>query len=64
MTRKITRGLANIAQGLEKCLYIGNMDAQRGLGHAKDYIRMQWMMLQQDAPVRLRHCDGQADVGT
>ena len=51
VTRKITRGLANIAQGLEKCLYIGNMDAQRDWGHAKDYIRMQWMMLQQDAPV-------------
>ena len=50
VTRKITRGLANIAQGLEKCLYIGNMDAQRDWGHAKDYIRMQWMMLQQDAP--------------
>ncbi len=48
VTRKITRGLANIAQGLEKCLYIGNMDALRDWGHAKDYVRMQWMMLQQD----------------
>jgi len=48
VTRKITRGLANIAQGLEKCLYMGNMDALRDWGHAKDYVRMQWMMLQQD----------------
>jgi len=48
VTRKITRGLANIAQGLEKCLYLGNMDALRDWGHAKDYVRMQWMMLQQD----------------
>ncbi|MFU8892639.1 MAG: GDP-mannose 4,6-dehydratase [Luteolibacter sp.] len=50
VTRKITRALANIAQGLEKCLYLGNMDALRDWGHAKDYVRMQWMMLQQDAP--------------
>lgn len=50
VTRKITRGLANISQGLEKCLYLGNMDALRDWGHAKDYIRMQWMMLQQDIP--------------
>jgi GDPmannose 4,6-dehydratase len=50
VTRKITRGLANIAQGLEQCLYIGNMDALRDWGHAKDYVRMQWMMLQQDQP--------------
>ena len=49
VTRKITRGLANIAQGLEKCLYLGNMDALRDWGHAKDYVRMQWLMLQQDA---------------
>ncbi len=48
VTRKITRGLANIALGLEKCLYMGNMDALRDWGHAKDYVRMQWMMLQQD----------------
>ena len=48
VTRKITRGLANIAQGLEKCLYLGNMDALRDWGHAKDYVRMQWLMLQQD----------------
>lgn len=50
VTRKITRGLANIAQGLENCLYMGNMDALRDWGHAKDYVRMQWMMLQQDIP--------------
>jgi GDPmannose 4,6-dehydratase len=50
VTRKITRGLSNIAQGLEKCLYMGNMDALRDWGHAKDYVRMQWMMLQQDKP--------------
>nr|WP_070960990.1 GDP-mannose 4,6-dehydratase [Hyphomonas sp. Mor2] len=48
VTRKITRGLANIAQGLEDCLYLGNMDALRDWGHAKDYVRMQWMMLQQE----------------
>jgi GDPmannose 4,6-dehydratase len=48
VTRKITRGLANIAQGLDSCLYMGNMDALRDWGHAKDYVRMQWMMLQQD----------------
>ena len=48
VTRKITRGLANIAQGLEKCLYLGNLNAMRDWGHAKDYVRMQWMMLQQE----------------
>ena len=50
VTRKITRGIANIAQGLESKLYLGNMDALRDWGHAKDYVRMQWMMLQQDKP--------------
>ena len=50
VTRKITRGLANISQGLEDCLYRGNLDALRDWGHAKDYVRMQWMMLQQNAP--------------
>jgi GDPmannose 4,6-dehydratase len=50
VTRKITRGMSNIAQGLEQCLYMGNMDALRDWGHAKDYVRMQWMMLQQDKP--------------
>ncbi len=48
VTRKITRGLANISQGLEECLFMGNLDALRDWGHAKDYVRMQWMMLQQD----------------
>jgi GDPmannose 4,6-dehydratase len=48
VTRKITRAIANISQGLEPCLYLGNMDALRDWGHAKDYVRMQWMMLQQD----------------
>ncbi|EFI9338381.1 GDP-mannose 4,6-dehydratase [Escherichia coli] len=50
VTRKITRGLANIAQGLESCLYLGNMDSLRDWGHAKDYVRMQWLMLQQEQP--------------
>jgi GDPmannose 4,6-dehydratase len=50
VTRKITRGIANIAQGLEDCLYLGNLDSLRDWGHAKDYVRMQWMMLQQDEP--------------
>lgn len=50
VTRKITRGLCNIALGLEQCLYMGNMDALRDWGHARDFVRMQWLMLQQDAP--------------
>lgn len=50
VTRKITRGLSNIAMGLEQCLYMGNLDSLRDWGHAKDYVRMQWMMLQQDHP--------------
>jgi GDPmannose 4,6-dehydratase len=50
VTRKITRGLCNISQGLEKCLYMGNMDSLRDWGHAKDYVEMQWLMLQQDEP--------------
>lgn len=50
VTRKITRGLSNIAQGLESCLYMGNMDALRDWGHAKDFVKMQWLMLQQDKP--------------
>ena len=48
VTRKITRALSNISQGLESCLHLGNMDALRDWGHAKDYVRMQWMMLQQE----------------
>ncbi|MBX6952117.1 GDP-mannose 4,6-dehydratase [Providencia rettgeri] len=50
VTRKITRAIANIAQGLEDCLYLGNLDALRDWGHAKDYVRMQWLMLQQETP--------------
>ena len=50
VTRKITRGLCNIAQGLEKKVYLGNLDAKRDWGHAKDYVEMQWLMLQQDEP--------------
>ncbi|WP_067515015.1 GDP-mannose 4,6-dehydratase [Endozoicomonas ascidiicola] len=50
VTRKITRGLCNIAQGLEDCLYLGNMDALRDWGHARDYVEMQWLMLQQEQP--------------
>ena len=50
VTRKITRGLSNIALGIESCLYMGNIDALRDWGHAKDYVRMQWMMLQEDVP--------------
>jgi len=50
VTRKITRGLSRLSQGLEDCLYLGNLDALRDWGHAKDYVRMQWMMLQQNMP--------------
>jgi GDPmannose 4,6-dehydratase len=50
VTRKITRGLANISQGLQDCLYIGNMNAFRDWGHARDYVRLQWLILQQDEP--------------
>ena len=50
VTRKITRGFARISQGLDKCLYMGNLDALRDWGHARDYIEMQWLMLQQDKP--------------
>ena len=50
VTRKVTRGLANIAQGLDRCLYVGNIDALRDWGHARDFVRMQWLMLQQQAP--------------
>ncbi|WP_051960125.1 GDP-mannose 4,6-dehydratase [Devosia riboflavina] len=49
-TRKITRGLCNIALGLERCLHMGNIDALRDWGHARDYVRMQWLMLQQAVP--------------
>ena len=50
VTRKITRGLARILNGLQHCLYLGNLDAKRDWGHARDYVEMQWLMLQQDEP--------------
>lgn len=50
VTRKITRGLARILHGLDQCLYLGNLDAKRDWGHAKDYVEMMWMMLQQEKP--------------
>ena len=50
VTRKITRALSRIVLGLQDCLYLGNMDARRDWGHARDYVEMQWLMLQQDAP--------------
>ena len=50
VTRKITRGLARISLGLDECLYLGNLDAMRDWGHAKDYVEMQWLMLQQELP--------------
>ena len=50
ITRKITRGLTRINEGLEKCLYVGNLNSKRDWGHAKDYVNMQWLMLQQEKP--------------
>ncbi len=50
VTRKITRGLSRINEGLDKCLYMGNLDSLRDWGHAKDYVEMQWLMLQQEKP--------------
>jgi GDPmannose 4,6-dehydratase len=50
VTRKITRGLARVKLGLQDCLYLGNLDAKRDWGHARDYVEMQWLMLQQDEP--------------
>jgi GDPmannose 4,6-dehydratase len=50
VTRKVTRGLARIHEGLEECLYLGNLDALRDWGHARDYVRAQWLMLQQPEP--------------
>src|SRR3954466_4162809 len=50
VTRKITRGLTRISHGLEQCLYLGNLDSLRDWGHAKDYVRAQWLMLQQEKP--------------
>ena len=50
VTRKITRGMSRIDAGLEECLFMGNLDAMRDWGHARDYVEMQWRMLQQDQP--------------
>jgi GDPmannose 4,6-dehydratase len=50
VTRKVTRGLARIVEGLDECLYLGNLDSLRDWGHAKDYVRAQWLMLQHDQP--------------
>lgn len=50
VTRKITRGLARIDASLDECLYMGNLDSLRDWGHAKDYVEMQWLMLQQETP--------------
>ena len=50
VTRKITRGLARIKHGLQNCIFLGNLDAKRDWGHARDYVEMQWLMLQQDEP--------------
>jgi len=50
VTRKITRGLSRVNQNIDKCLYLGNIDSRRDWGHAKDYVEMQWLMLQQDEP--------------
>lgn len=50
VTRKVTRGLARVALGLQDCLYLGNLDARRDWGHARDYVNAQWLMLQQDQP--------------
>ena len=50
VTRKITRGLARVIHGLQQCLYLGNLDARRDWGHARDYVEAQWLMLQQDEP--------------
>ena len=50
VTRKITRGLTRINEGLQSCLYMGNLDSKRDWGHAEDYVKMQWLMLQQEKP--------------
>ncbi len=63
VTRKITRALARIHEGLETSLYLGNLDSLRDWGHARDYVRAQWLMLQQEVAGRLRHCDGRAAFG-
>ena len=63
VTRKITRGLARIHEGLEECLYLGNLDSLRDWGHARDYVRAQWLMLQQESAGGLRHRDRRAAFG-
>ena len=63
VTRKITRGLARIKLGLQERIYLGNLDAKRDWGHARDYVRMQWLMLQQDAPEDYRHRHRRAALG-
>jgi len=50
VSRKITRGLTRVAEGLQSCVYLGNLDARRDWGHARDYVQAQWLMLQQDKP--------------
>ena len=50
VTRKITRGLSRISAGLQDCLYLGNLNAKRDWGHAKDFVEAMWLMLQQDEP--------------
>ena len=62
VTRKITRGLTRIDKGLEKCLYLGNIDAKRDWGHAKDYVEMQWMMLQLEKPEDFVIATGRAET--
>ena len=62
VTRKITRGLTKINYGLEKCIYLGNIDAKRDWGHAKDYVKMQWLMLQQDKPDDFVIATGRAET--
>ena len=61
---KITRGLARIDAGLEKCLFMGNLDALRDWGHARDFVEMQWLMLQQDKPEEFCYCYWAPGIGT
>ena len=62
VTRKITRGLARVDAGLDECLYVGNLDSLRDWGHARDYVEMQWLMLQQEQP-EFRHRDRPPERG-
>ena len=63
VTRKITRGLARIQAGLESCLYLGNLDSLRDWGHARDYVRAQWLMLQQAEPEDFVIATGEQHLG-